>query len=694
MNLFLAHKSSCLRVKRLLIVTFGFFFPGQSDSMDREKIGLQHAWKHQFQFAGYYAALEKGFYEEAGFDVEIREASQSINTIDEILNGNAQFAISDAEILIYYLKGKPIVLLASIFQHSPSVMMVKANSNIYTPQDAVGKTLMLGEDLNGLEILTLLYSEGLRKEQFNVVPQSFSVNELLGDKVDVLGAYISNEPYFMEKFGIPYRIINPISYGIDFYSDCIYCSSKLLKSKPEKVKKFREASIKGWEYALANQEEIAQLIVSKYNQSKTIDHLLYEANEIKKLINPDFIEIGHTNKWRWQKIGEYLYQQGMIDHVSNLDDFIYSPDQTSKYLWIKALVIIAISFLLVAGLFVLFHLRLTRSVEQRTKHIQSLVEKLEDQNAEIQRINIDLIKARELAKESDESRFFFFSKIINELRSPVKSLVDLTEQISKPNISGEKKQAVCSRIIYNSRIVFDFINDIIAIANVDDKNINTSLGEVNIKEFLNNLVTTMQNENRMTSRISLTLDVSHISENLDQNILVDHDRLSRILLKLINNAFKFTESGIIEVGCERNSPNSLIVWVKDTGHGIKPDILKKINDFFYDPKQTNSNGIGLGLWVCKNLAQQMKGSLWVESDTEKSKGSKFFIQVPCIYFDHTDFNLAYINHNKNSLQQIQAEKLKGKTLVILDKHIDNYNLIKLLIKGTGFKLLYIETIND
>lgn len=684
-----------LRYVVRFIAIFGFLFTVFTTAA-REKVVLQLSWKHQFQFAGYYAALEKGFYAEAGFDVEIREATQTTNTLEDILSGKAQFAIGDAETLIYFLDGNPIVLVASIYQHSPSVLMVKASSSIYTPQDLIGKKLMVGEGYDGLEILTMLFSEGVKKDQVTLVSQSFSVNELLSDKVDALGAYISNETYFMEKFGIPYRIIKPTSYGIDFYSDCLYCSQQYLKLKPEKVSKFREASIRGWEYALANQEELAQIIITKYNPSKTIDHLLFEANKIKELVNADFIEIGHTNKWRWQRIGEHLYQQGIIQKMSSIDEFIYTPHHTNKYLWLKVFSIIAASLLLVAFVFAFFHHRLSRSVEQRTKDIQALVNTLEERNAQIEKINSDLRRAQQLAKDLDESRLFFFSKIIEELKSPVKSMIDLTEQISKPNIAGEKKQAICTRLVYNNKIVFDFLNDIIAIANYNENWQGTPFETINISDYLNNLIEKVKTDQRVNTRININPNLKGTAEFSSLNVLLDNEKLTRILIKLIKNSIKFTEQGQIEIGCENDSHNSILFWVKDSGLGIKPDELKRINTFLHNPIQGNASGIGLGLWVCKNLIHQMRGSIWAESNTESQKdeiGSKFTVQVPCVFIENIEFDEKE-NVEIMPVQEIPASSLKGKTMLILDDYVQNYNLIKALTKGSGLNLLYTSNPYD
>ena len=92
-----------------------------------EKVVLQLKWFHQFQSAGYYAAKEKGFYNEAGLDVEIKERDLKYNNIDEVIKGNAQYGIADSILILYRLKQQPVVIISPIFQHSPSVFISFTN---------------------------------------------------------------------------------------------------------------------------------------------------------------------------------------------------------------------------------------------------------------------------------------------------------------------------------------------------------------------------------------------------------------------------------------------------------------------------------------------------------------------------------------------------------------------------------------
>ena len=99
---------------------------------------LQLTWLHQFQFAGYYAALEKGFHRDAGFDVTLTEGTPDQRPVKEVVSGRAGFGVARGELLLHRLHGKPVVTLAAIFQHSPVILLAKEESGITTPHDMIG----------------------------------------------------------------------------------------------------------------------------------------------------------------------------------------------------------------------------------------------------------------------------------------------------------------------------------------------------------------------------------------------------------------------------------------------------------------------------------------------------------------------------------------------------------------------------
>ncbi len=107
-----------------------------------EKVRLQLKWFHQFQFAGFYAAVEKGFYKEAGLDVTLLEGKPGMGFVDEVVSGRADYGIQKPGLLKDRYEGKPVVVLAAIIQHSPQIFIMKEDSGIWSPHDLIGKKVM------------------------------------------------------------------------------------------------------------------------------------------------------------------------------------------------------------------------------------------------------------------------------------------------------------------------------------------------------------------------------------------------------------------------------------------------------------------------------------------------------------------------------------------------------------------------
>lgn len=288
-----------------------------------EHIVLQLRWHHQFQFAGYYAALEKGYYQQAGLNVEIVEGQPGKKPIIEVLNGKANYGVGNSEVLLSRLEGSPLIALAAIFQHSPSVLIAKRSSQISTPHDLIGKRVMMINEGIDADFIAMLNNEGVNRNKINIIPSSYEINDLISGKTDVFSAYSSNEPFYLEEQGIEYSTINPKTYGVDFYNDILFTTEYELTTHADRVAAFREASLKGWQYALDNPDEIIDLLRNKYHVNKSKAHLVFEAKITKDLVLPDVIEIGHMNPWRWQHMADTFIDANMIDNNNQLTGFDY-----------------------------------------------------------------------------------------------------------------------------------------------------------------------------------------------------------------------------------------------------------------------------------------------------------------------------------------------------------------------------------
>jgi len=291
-----------------------------------EPIHLQLRWHHQFQFAGYYAALEKGYYKKAGLDVIIHAGSPEKKPVQEVLQGHAQYGEANSELLLERLRGAPLIALAAIYQHSPSVLIVRKDAGIFSPDDLVGKKVMLLNQTVDADFVAMFNNEGVDIGRLHVIPSSYEIRDLADGKVDAFNSYLSNEPYFLKQQGVEFTVLNPRNYGVDFYSDILFTSEDELKQHPERVKAFRQASLEGWYYAMNHPQEIIDLLLHQYKVNKSRGHLEFEAEAIRSLIVPDVIDLGHMNPWRWRHMTETFIKAGMVKNDQFLQDFSYEAD--------------------------------------------------------------------------------------------------------------------------------------------------------------------------------------------------------------------------------------------------------------------------------------------------------------------------------------------------------------------------------
>ncbi len=298
-------------MKFVACLIFGLIVTGHGEVCAAEKLVLQLPWHHQFQFAGYYMAEEKGYYRDLGFDAEILAVNRTDNPVETVLAGQADFGVSGSGLLIERSLGKPVVAVAAILQQDPTVFLALERSGIRKISDLAGKRVMLAPGGKSLPLIALLHQEKLLDE-IELIKTSYDFKSLLNGEADVFNGYSTNEPYLLEELGYSFHIVDPKDYGIHFYGDILFTSEKFLETRPQVVEEFRKASLKGWDYALKHPEETIEVIRSLYHVDKTVQSLQFEAAAIKQSIQPGQIELGTMDRTRWAQNTQHLIASGPL----------------------------------------------------------------------------------------------------------------------------------------------------------------------------------------------------------------------------------------------------------------------------------------------------------------------------------------------------------------------------------------------
>ena len=293
----------------------------------KEQVSLQLLWKHQFQFAGYYMAIEQGFYAEEGLEVELKEFDFGVDLVAEVVQGNSQFGVGRTSLLIDKNAGADVVAMFAAFQQSPLMLLSRKDSHILLSSDLRDRNVMITNDAKKVgEIIAMLLQAGITASDFKQQQHSYNVQDLIDGKTDAMASYISNEPYLMNQQGVEYNILHPKDYGFDMYSDILFTSRDLIQAKPEVVEKFYRASIKGWLYAFDNIHETAQVIFDHYNtQGKSLESLIFEGEELNKLAFDNDNNFGTLSVSKFNEMAQVYLITGSIFLGYDFSDFIYQP---------------------------------------------------------------------------------------------------------------------------------------------------------------------------------------------------------------------------------------------------------------------------------------------------------------------------------------------------------------------------------
>ncbi len=238
-------------------------------------------------------------------------------------------------------------------------------------------------------------------------------------------------------------------------------------------------------------------------------------------------------------------------------------------------------------------------------------------------IQQELIKAKEKAEESDRMKSAYLGNMSHKIRTPLNAIVGFSNLLTEEDIDKKDKNNFVNIIKHDTEQVLHLIDDIINIAKIDANKMDLNNKTFNINKLVDDL-----SEYYKTSEKANKIDFSiktMLPEGKD-SMISDPDKLYQVMSNLLNNAFKFTNKGKIELGYFINPvDNKIILYVKDTGIGIKDEDKEKVfNRYFQADLMTE--GTGLGLSISQSIVKLMDGKLYF--DSKLGEGSTFFVELP------------------------------------------------------------------
>lgn len=301
---------------------------GSSTAEKKELVKVKQVtnWFAEPEHGGQYTALFKGFYEEAGLEMEIQPGGPQVSATQIVSSGQAMFGMTQADdLLIARKQGIPLVAVAALFQKSPQGLIYHADQDIQDFSDLNGRTVYTATAASYWEYIKAKYKLADVKE----MKYTGSMVNFVNDKNAVTQGYITAEPYSLKMQGVETKMLLNADSGYNPYNNVLFTTEDTLEKHPELVKAFVEASIKGWNYYKDNSEEVNPFI-HEYNPDYSLEQMKYGAEaQLDFVYGGDAAEhgVGYMVDERWTELMDQLLELELITEKEDL-----SKVYTNEYL--------------------------------------------------------------------------------------------------------------------------------------------------------------------------------------------------------------------------------------------------------------------------------------------------------------------------------------------------------------------------
>jgi NitT/TauT family transport system substrate-binding protein len=264
------------------IVVLGLLGPGCVRSQDPQTrpalraVTLQTDWFPQAEHGGFYQALAKGFYRDAGLAVELLPGGPGAGINLRVAKGQADFGMNRSDDLIVAAsQGLPVVIVAAVLQHDSQVLLVHEASPVKTLEDLAGRTVTAS--IGMAWIPWLKKSRGI---EFSLRPQTYGLAGFFSDPEAIQQGLVTNEPYLAREKGVAIRSLPLRAAGLDVYHT-VFCRRELARVEPGVVRAFVAASIRGWQDYLEGDPAPAHALILERNAQMTRAFLEFSRNEMR-----------------------------------------------------------------------------------------------------------------------------------------------------------------------------------------------------------------------------------------------------------------------------------------------------------------------------------------------------------------------------------------------------------------------------
>jgi len=297
--------------------------PSAAPAPALRRVVMQTDWLPQAEHGGFYQALVKGFYAEAGLDVELLPGGVNAQVNLKVARGDADFGMNRCDLLFSAQdRGLPVVIVGALLQHDPQALLVHAGSPVQGFADLEGRTVIAAPSMVWIPYLQKKY--GI---MFNLRPLTYGLAGFLADPAAIQQGFVTNEPFFAERSGVPVRTLLIADSGYDAYH-VIFTRRELLRADPELVRRFLAATWRGWHDYLEGDPAPAHAEILRRNPQTPPEQLDYSRAQMnaRRLVTGDAAAGDAPGRLRVSRIEQQLAalrDAGLISGEARPADLIW-----------------------------------------------------------------------------------------------------------------------------------------------------------------------------------------------------------------------------------------------------------------------------------------------------------------------------------------------------------------------------------
>jgi NitT/TauT family transport system substrate-binding protein len=266
-------------------------------------VRLQTDWFPQAEHGGFYQALAKGFYREAGLDVELLPGGPGANIKPKIVSGDAEFGMNPStDVIVAASRGLPLLIVGVVLQHDHQALLLHADNPINSFKQLDGQTIIASPTLVWIQLLQKKY--GIH---FNIQPVPYGLANFLANPAAIQQCVVTNEPYLAQRKGVQVKTLPIADSGYDAYH-VIFCRRDFARANPEVTRAFVAASVRGWRDYIEGDPTPAHRLILARNAQMTPEFLAYSRTELvlRNLVTGDRAKGEGVGRLSLTRLGEAI----------------------------------------------------------------------------------------------------------------------------------------------------------------------------------------------------------------------------------------------------------------------------------------------------------------------------------------------------------------------------------------------------